>query len=363
VRSTLWDKNETFVDFRRFQEMALSPRVIHFAPDEVVWQCRFKCEPESEPNKDQKWMRRRRSYVSIRSPLKLEAEVLPRQWHDIVHSYSERALTFTKDRLPAIAAIATRIQESRPQDRYLAGLWQSSLCEDLMWSTEGLDGTGAVDDAIEQRVAFLTDPGSRIPSWSWASAQHYVNWGYRNSTVLSSVEILDIAYSVNGPDVSGEIRNAEIKLRAPLVSLDCIRNESEFRAAINLSSHDFGLGQISASHERELGIADSLDFSRVYLDDHGRMNDFLVDRDLFALFLVAHDDDFYEQALIVKEMEPGKRWIRLGVIEIVPAQNVLEKTLWEKDNDNPFPGELREEHRKRYRTMLETAETRVITLV
>jgi hypothetical protein len=33
-----------------FQELNLSPRVIHFGEEEVVWQCRCRCERESQPN-------------------------------------------------------------------------------------------------------------------------------------------------------------------------------------------------------------------------------------------------------------------------------------------------------------------------
>jgi hypothetical protein len=58
-------------------------------------------------------------------------------WYDIVTAYSWRRLTVQKDRLPAIAAMVTRMQDQRPDDRYLAGLWQSSLCCDMLWYTAG----------------------------------------------------------------------------------------------------------------------------------------------------------------------------------------------------------------------------------
>jgi hypothetical protein len=303
-----------------------------------------------------------RYHVPVLSSSKLEANALRHQWHEIVQSYSERTLTFTKDRLPAIAAMATRTQDSRPQDRYLAGLWRSSLCEDLMWFNYGIFRTEPLDDVIKQRVAFFTGSDSRIPSWSWASTQHPVCWVTGESTVLNSVDILDVMYSIDGPDVSGEILKAEITLRAPIVSLDCIQDEYEFR---DLSSHNFELAMVGASLERRLGIFDGLLYSQFNLDDHGWSHAPLHDRDLFALFLVAprDDDDRPQRALIVIEIEPGKRWIRLGVVDIVAVQDVLETTLWKKDHNIPLPDEKRKEHRKRYRMILEAAETRVITLV
>jgi hypothetical protein len=372
VSGAMWDKNDTFVDFLRFQELTLSPRVIHFAPHEVVWQCRFKCERESEPNMHWEIVR---EHVPILRTSKLEAKVSREQWHAIVHSYSARALTFTKDRLPAIAALATRTQDSRSQDRYLAGLWRSSLCEDLMWYTPGLPQPGPVNDVIARRIAFLTDSASRIPSWSWASTQRSVHWGTEGSTVLSCVRILDVTYSIDGPDVSGEILNAEITLRAPIVSLDRIQNELEISAGIKLSSHDFRQGKIKASHERQVGVADGLVYGMFSFDDHGWAYGRSVHPDLFALFLIANSGDTFQHALIIKEMEPGKKWIRLGIVEISPRQYALEKFLRKKKQENldpkrifrprgkAGPHEREKEHRNHFRMMLEAAETRVITLV
>jgi hypothetical protein len=370
VSEALWDQNETFVDFLRFQELTLSPRVIHFSPNEVVWQCLSKSGCESDPNKI--WRMFRARYVPILATSKPEAKVSRDEWHDIVYKYSIKVLTFTKDRLPAIAAIATRAWRSRPQDRYIAGLWRSSLCEDLMWSRLG--GTvGDVNVAIEQRVAFLTNSASRVPSWSWASTQDVVSWGIWSTTVLSCVKVLDVAYSINGPDVSGEILNAEITLRAPIVSLDCIREYWDFRNAVELNPTDFGLEMTRASHESQLEIADGSLYNGVTLDNYGTVCGPLDGRDLFAVFLVAEDDSKQreletipgprEQALLVKEIEPGKRWIRLGVVNLRSLQYELESLLWDGNHDMPNWNERAEEHQKRYRTMLEAAETQVITLV
>lgn len=76
--------------------------------------------------------------------------------------YSGLELSRTSDRLPAIAGLAREIQETRfsgASPVYLAGLWEDSLINDLLWRvTEPLQGRG------EERPQ-----GHKPPSWSWAS--------------------------------------------------------------------------------------------------------------------------------------------------------------------------------------------------
>ncbi|KAF2035671.1 HET-domain-containing protein [Setomelanomma holmii] len=87
-----------------FQELSISPRVIHFGPREVIWHCLFN-----------------------------RSEHLQRYWHDMVWRYSRAGLTFHKDRLPAIAALTSRVRDMKTNDRYLSGLWEFSICHDLIW--------------------------------------------------------------------------------------------------------------------------------------------------------------------------------------------------------------------------------------
>jgi hypothetical protein len=207
-----------------FQELSLSPRTIHFLKDEVMWQCRSKREQESQANivtsGDEIYFYPNFSFVNN--------EDLRRQWYDIVNAYSWRDLTFSKDRLPAIAAMATRMQDQRPGDRYLAGLWQSSLGLDLLWCNVDIkfDWTTAKRyDPITARIASCSDPARSIPSWSWASTQCGVSWASNKIVALSCIEVIDIAYTINGPDVSGDIQSARLTLRAPLICFDCMRAE------------------------------------------------------------------------------------------------------------------------------------------
>ncbi|PMD24441.1 heterokaryon incompatibility [Hyaloscypha hepaticicola] len=81
-------------------------------------------------------------------------------WTQIVEDYCRRSLTFSRDKLIAIAGIAERYQ-AKVKDRYIAGLWDYNLLGWLMWE-RGRPGSGihGFGHRFEEYQA---------PSWSWAS--------------------------------------------------------------------------------------------------------------------------------------------------------------------------------------------------
>jgi hypothetical protein len=98
-------------------------------------------------------------------PQKLNDEVI-RKWRYIVSDYTNMELTEQRDRLPAIAGVASQF-EGLLGGRYLAGLWESALPGDLLWR---------MDRTAEYRQQY------RAPSWSWASIEgkvkHYKMTSY-----------------------------------------------------------------------------------------------------------------------------------------------------------------------------------------
>jgi hypothetical protein len=174
-----------------FQEVYLSPRTLHFGSNQVVWQCRSKQALEPQPGKT--WVTG--DYGGFPPAFPQAPDELSRLYrYNTVQAYSWFTLTFSKDHLPTIAAMATRMQKHRPHDWYIAGLGQSSLCYDVKWSTEARHHSlpREVAVVVMQRIYRLSDPFDiRLPS----------------STVekLRCVEVLDIAYTRDVPDVLGDI--------------------------------------------------------------------------------------------------------------------------------------------------------------
>jgi len=62
----------------------------------------------------------------------LEEGDVTKRWADIVMEYSDLTSTKATDRLPSISAISKQVQHYRPEDIYLAGLWQSALLDDIL---------------------------------------------------------------------------------------------------------------------------------------------------------------------------------------------------------------------------------------
>ncbi|CAN9204123.1 unnamed protein product [Alternaria alternata] len=92
-------------------------------------------------------------------PRKLNDEVI-RRWRYIISDYTGMDLTERRDRLPAIAGVASQF-ESLLGGRYLSGLWESALPGDLLWR---------VDQSGQHT------PQYRAPSWSWASIEGKIKY-------------------------------------------------------------------------------------------------------------------------------------------------------------------------------------------
>ncbi|PMD47672.1 HET-domain-containing protein, partial [Hyaloscypha variabilis F] len=144
------------------QERLLSPRIIHFASDQLFWECCQGYDAEILP-----WSSIRSSNGHLKSlssnirEFELDDEKLHKYWRDTVSKYSKCKLSVSSDKLPAISGLASRFCRQlklSPTD-YLAGIWRNRLPEDFIWTTNwrygGSDSCVRVPD--------------RAPSWSWAS--------------------------------------------------------------------------------------------------------------------------------------------------------------------------------------------------
>jgi hypothetical protein len=97
-------------------------------------------------------------------------------WRTIVDHYSKLSLTFPKDVLPALSGLAKMFLQMRPGDRYLAGLWEQSLIDDLAWNSC-------------YNMPTLPRPEVfRAPPWSWASVTQRVMFS-------DEIEELDTVYA------------------------------------------------------------------------------------------------------------------------------------------------------------------------
>lgn len=160
------------------QEKQLARRTLHFGAYQVIFECNERYEyetqrPSDKPGEDRLniqtlyWM-----LVSFRdrdsAVVKLlVSAVLNRTWLQIVEDYTKRNLTFESDKLPALQGLAQYVR-ALTRDRYLFGLWKTSLDIGLLWRT------APYKDVSERRGR----AADRAPSWSWASVNGRVYFAF-----------------------------------------------------------------------------------------------------------------------------------------------------------------------------------------
>ena len=358
VRFTTDADDDTWPLLRRawvFQELVLSPRVVHFGPNEMIWQCRNAVRSQSRklsrvPSRSIGILR-----TTVRTTGKLQSEDpdLTYVWHVMVELYTRRSLTYGKDRLPAIAAIAKIMQTLRPDDEYMAGLWRSSLCVDMLWhlARAPVRYTGNQLAAVKRRMA-----GS-IPTWSWASTSRHVTWTGAQK-VLSNVEVLAVRYAVDGPLVSGRVIEAAITIHCPRLRFCDIRHQED--------------GQISledAMYESLLAESSEMMHDNPRWDDVGWGRGHDIPTQLHVLFLTRNDRPYKgyggQYALIVMETDHSDCYVRLGIVELHYAG---WWAIWHRQGDIEHVTEhdvdgLMGKYNTRFIEMLEEMDTQTVTLI
>ena len=164
------------------QERFLSPRTMHFTEAQIYWECLngqlAEIDPEDKLNLQLESMSEtvlghKASRVML---IQMQKELgFPGQrqgdlfharkdfpyhhhWTKCVEDYTACKLTKESDRLVAISGIVKAFRHATG-DRYLAGLWESTISFDLGWQCHGSDEEGSS----------VLRSQSYAPSWSWAS--------------------------------------------------------------------------------------------------------------------------------------------------------------------------------------------------
>lgn len=222
--STIWHWSSTpgqlpmtnFPLLRRgwvYQERLLSPRMLHFGPQELLWECveGSHCEcgsfgRASHPGVFGDYAKGRLFGSKEKS---LGDSDNGHLWRRKVHEYSQLSLTRPSDKLPALSGLAQEEQTRRPETSYLAGLWLDTLLCDLMWFSTNT----------------LKPETKRAPSWSWASLDGPIYFfdspsmgaSKKGAKFVSSLcRILDVCCRPNGKDPTGEMRTGHVTLSAQM---------------------------------------------------------------------------------------------------------------------------------------------------
>lgn len=164
------------------QERVLCSRMLHFGDQQIKWECptsgilnEIKPHTTDEPAYNQydsglvpaELMSLQEDELSLNEKRELASEF----WYRIIKTYSRLALTYPKDKLPAIQGVADYINR-QIEDEYLFGFFAFSLPKTLCFRRRG------------------NRPKRRMPAPSWS-------WAHWHGSVDLPLESMD--------DVSGEM--------------------------------------------------------------------------------------------------------------------------------------------------------------
>ena len=208
-----------------FQERYLSPRFLHFASNELIWECKEGMDCECNENKLLEttkhdpvgYFNAFKSYyleAYTASPYRVQVA-----WRDMVHAYTELNLSHAKDTLPALSGITKKFIGLRPEDIYLAGLWEFSFVQDLLWHAGSF--------GISEKKDLRPRPEKwRAPTWSWASVDSAVmtrgashNHGNDDGPGMTScIDVLAVNCIPAGDDITGELSSGYAVLRGSIMA-------------------------------------------------------------------------------------------------------------------------------------------------
>ncbi len=187
------------------QERLLSRRVVHFANNEVAWECLHRCECQCLGGSGGERFANPKVVLGafLHGPRTQYMTNHPAsQWLEIVEEYTSLALTFTKDRFPALSGASQRSRQYRDGDRYFAGLWESEIHQGLTWCARGPLG--------ERPKAWIA------PTWSWGSVDSGVWWpGKHLEIVKAFLTSIDVNCVLAGSDPTGRLLSASMAICGP----------------------------------------------------------------------------------------------------------------------------------------------------
>lgn len=218
-----------------YQERLLSPRVLHYSTQHLRWQCRTLRAYDGGLSTDTSFAENEELVAHGGVPC-IGGRPMP-EWRRIVGDYSMRKLTYPKDKLIAMAAIAREFGIAT-QQTYLAGLWKESLPRDLCWHV---------------RDSWPLSPRPeeyRAPSWSWAAVDgEIVTWMFVFSLTSINVscdesEVLEATVSPAGHHTTyGTVESGVVVIKGKMKSVTWYYN----------------MGKLSLNGEQMDGLPDALE--------------------------------------------------------------------------------------------------------
>jgi hypothetical protein len=163
------------------QEKILSRRILHVGPQQFTWQCATLLETEdgidwtTEAGNDASRRPLHSHEIVYEDDCPYARFEMCAQWWTWVNDFSQRHLTFARDKYAALAGI-TRLYQEIACDEPVLGLWKRDLPLHLLWTVLALPGS-----VFEERR----------PSCTWMSYSHHSPHSVVNTEVLLCTNLDD----------------------------------------------------------------------------------------------------------------------------------------------------------------------------
>ena len=331
------------------QEELLSRRILRFGKRQMYWDCLTLAASESDPEEGWKSQMTDTRRILHSSPIVERAgqhrNPYYDKWYELVNKVSERNITFNRDILPAISAIAESIHRLMdPGDKYLAGLWEKDLVVGLLWVVprgECLRPKVPEGQPNYDRRDFFA------PSWSWISMSdrepsvwlrskimpgeklnlynpRYESWG--TQILSANVELRD---DVN---IYGEVKSGTLRFRAQICPVRIERKLSprhDLRGnceTFSSSGLTWNLSTVSIPRLPRLRFRDDEGASRIVTGDCEL--DRVEETARWWSFLSPRTSDHFIQAmflpLLVHDDDNPNSFNRFMGLALVPTENENE---------------------------------------
>ncbi|KAL2073917.1 hypothetical protein VTL71DRAFT_11243 [Oculimacula yallundae] len=237
------------------RERQLARRILHFTDTELVWECcgvkGTAFASEMLPmgglfefglfNMDQKYQIGR-----LQQGLTEGDEETYATWNDVCEKLSEKNLTQPLDMPMVLSGLAKNFASNLPGDKYIAGVWNSTLPHSLLWKT---------------RVFKPKDLEYIAPSWSWLSTGCAVTLANRSSIAAKHpvARILNEDVKLKYDDPYGSIESGTLKVEGVLRQIRISFEEDEQSAPDFIVKVFEGTSSDGSSYEEWRTIGNSWD--------------------------------------------------------------------------------------------------------
>jgi hypothetical protein len=228
------------------QERLLSSRKLHFGPQKLFWECQHHLRHESLhipiPNI-------KKQVGNLDFDATRPREEWLDSWYRIVEQYSLCDITALKDRLPALAGLASTMHD-KLQDEYVAGLWRADYARGLGWRCENPESH---KDATSNNKSNNNKKEFIAPSWSWASILAEVIFPYKG-TAHVDLQIIDINVTpVSSTSPFADLISASLTIRGRTLraTVQCSSSRSGIVIIYNVQGGEGG-GEEGGEKERAM---------------------------------------------------------------------------------------------------------------